>query len=63
MTFDEFTSLLERSREDPALGVPYAQHQNSNFLSEFSELAGASSARAHPWRAHHLELQGGDGGV
>jgi len=53
MTFDEFTSLLERSREDPALGVPYAQHQNSNFLSEFSELA-ADAEQDIAWASEAL---------
>lgn len=38
MEFDEFLKLLEESRANPELGVPYAQHQQSSLSAEYSLL-------------------------
>jgi len=40
MTMGEFFSLLASSKEDESKGVPYVQHQNSNFREEYHELWG-----------------------
>jgi len=52
----DFFALLARSRQQPELGVPYVQHQNSSLTGEFPELLGDVEAHI-PWATEALGCQ------
>ncbi|KAK3270218.1 hypothetical protein CYMTET_21374 [Cymbomonas tetramitiformis] len=56
MPFKAFVELLHASRSDPTHGVPYVQHQNGSFISEFSELLEDADEELS-WASEALALQ------